>query len=298
MPWINRTVRPADSEPGSRQPCRSTSGREKREFGVGVRLSMTAQSRGCYYLTLTRQVTDELRSASTVDQLRALMDAVTREMGFKHYALIHHDDLRISRPGLVDLKNYPPAIAERIIGQRRYRRDPVIRGCIFADSAFLWSDLPRIIRIDRHDRASFERGAREGLNEGITVPYIRLGDRMGSCTFAGTRQPERAHHFLGAAQLIGVFAFQAARRLLSDDRRLPAGPPKLHPRPRDCVVLVGRGYSNKEIARELSLTPRTVDGYLTEARRLFDAHDRTELVVSAVLAGEVGLDELAGLQPE
>jgi hypothetical protein len=33
------------------------------------------------------------------------------------------------------------------------------------------------------NRASFELGAREGLNEGITVPYVRLGDRMGSCTF-------------------------------------------------------------------------------------------------------------------
>jgi len=73
---------------------------------------------------------------------------------------------------------------------------------------------------------------------------------------------------------------------------------KLHPRPRDCVILAGRGYSNKRIARALALTPRTVDGYLTEARRLFDAHDRTELVVSAVLAGEVGLDELRSRQPE
>jgi len=64
------------------------------------------------------------------------------------------------------------------------------------------------------------------------------------------------------------------------------------------VILAGRGYSNKQIARALALTPRTVDGYLTEARRLFDAHDRAELVVSAVLAGEVGLDELRGRQPE
>ncbi|WP_237230026.1 hypothetical protein [Sphingobium sp. TKS] len=45
------------------------------------------------------------------------------------------------------------------------------------------------------------------------------------------------------------------------------------------------------------LTPRTIDGYLTEARRLFSARDRTELVVSAVLAGEVGIDELRR-QPE
>ena len=65
---------------------------------------------------------------------------------------------------------------------------------------------------------------------------------------------------------------------------------------RDCVLLAGRGLSNKEIARALSLTPRTVDGYLTNARQLFDAHDRTELVVSALFTGEIGLDELRSPQ--
>lgn len=253
---------------------------------------------GLSCLALTSAVVEALRSARTREELASLMHAVAREMGFRYYAVIHHDDLDIPRPDLVDIKDYPAAITERLFGQRRYRRDPIIRGCIFADSAFLWSDLSRIIRLDRHDHASFEHGAREGLNEGITVPYARLGHRMGSCTFAGTCQPERAQGLLGAAQMIGIFAFQSASRIVSPDQPLPSAPPRLHPRPRDCVVLAGCGYSNKQIARALSLTPRTVDGYLTEARRLFDAHDRTELVVSAVLAGEVELHELARRQPE
>ncbi|WP_336967757.1 helix-turn-helix transcriptional regulator [Sphingobium aromaticiconvertens] len=225
------------------------------------------------------------------------MEAIARELGFLHYALIHHDDLRAQRWDRVDLKDYPTAITEHLIGRQRYRRDPVIRGCIFADSAFLWSDLSRIIKLDRQDRASLEMGAREGLNEGITLPYVRLGDCMGSCTFAGMRRPEHGPRYLGAAQMIGIFAFQSARRLILGEREIVPPQPKLHPRPRDCVTLAGRGYSNKEIARALSLTPRTVDGYLTEARHLFNAHDRTELVVSAVLAGEIGLHELRR-QPE
>jgi DNA-binding CsgD family transcriptional regulator len=249
-------------------------------------------------VALTSEVVEALRHASSKEELRALMEAVTREMKFRYYALIHHGDLRTPRSNLVDLKDYPAAIVERLFGQSRYRRDPVIRGCIFADGAFLWSDLSRFIHLDRHDHTSFEMGAAEGLNEGITVPYVRLGDRMGSCTFAGTHLPEHAHQFLGAAQMIGIFAFQTACRLVSGTRSKASPSLKLHPRPRDCVVLAGRGYSNKQIARALSLTPRTVDGYLTEARRLFDAHDRTELVVGAVLAGEVGLHELVRRQPE
>lgn len=260
--------------------------------------SVPARPRSQFCLALTSVVVEALRSTTTRDEVATLMEAVAREMGFRHYALVHHDDLRSSRPDRVDLRDYPPAVMERLLTQCRYRRDPVIRGCIFADGAFLWSDLPRIIHLDRHDYVSLELGVREGLNEGITVPYFRLGDRMGSCTFAGTRCPDRAQIFLGAAQMVGIFAFQSARRLLRGELPIVASPLRLHPRPRDCVVLAGRGYSNKLIARTLGLAPRTVDGYLTEARRLFDAHDRTELVVSAVLAGEIGLDELRARQPE
>jgi len=257
-----------------------------------------ALSRCLSSLALTSAVIDALRRAGTPDDLTGLMEAITRALTFRHYALIHHDDLSSPRGDLVDIRDYPSAIAERLIGERRYRRDPVIRGCIFAGGAFLWSELPQIIHLDRQDRTSLEIGAQEGLNEGITVPYARLGDRMGSCTFAGTDRPDQANRFIGAAQMVGVFAFQAALKLRSGERAPIVTAPKLHPRPRDCVVLAGRGYSNKQIARALALTPRTVDGYLTEARRLFGAHDRTELVVCAVLAGEVGLHELVPRQPE
>jgi LuxR family quorum-sensing system transcriptional regulator CciR len=246
-----------------------------------------------YGLALSGVVVDAIRAVKTPAELLALLGETAREMTFRHYALIDHDGLRTPGAELIDLKHYPAAITDRLVGEHRYRRDPVIRGSIFADGAFLWSDLPGIIRMDGHDRDSFAIGASEGLNEGITVPYVRLGRPMGSCTFAGTPQPELVPRFLGAAQMIGVFAFQSASRMFNVDRPLPSTSIKLHPRPRDCVVLAGQGHSNKEIARALALTPRTVDGYLTEARRLFDAHDRTELVVSAVLAGEIGIHELA-----
>lgn len=240
-------------------------------------------------------VVRSLRSVTSQDDLASLMLAMIRELGFRYYALIHHDDLRTAGPDRVDIKHYPNAVTERLFGERRYRRDPVIRGCIFADSAFLWSDLHRMIQLNKQDRLSFEFGAREGLNEGITVPYMIFGECPGSCTFAGMRDPEKAEQVIGLAQMIGVFAFQTARRL-TGSVSLIDGRPRLYPRIRDCIVLAGRGYSNKEIARALGITPRTVDGYMTEAYQLFEVHGRTELVVSAVLAGDVGLHELKSRQ--
>ncbi len=239
-----------------------------------------------------------LAAAATEAELARLMDAITNELGFRHYALIHHDDLRGDPAQRVKLLDYPASAEERIIGHGTWRRDPVIRACHFRQQAFLWSELPEIIIIDRRDQAALESGAASGLNEGITIPFHLLGECAGSCTFAGTKQPERIGRILGMAQMIGIFAFQAARRLSAVGSDGPAPVPKLHPRPRDCVALAGQGMSNKEIARALALSPRTVDGYMTEARSLFDVHGRTELVASALLAGEIGLHELARRQPE
>lgn len=238
------------------------------------------------------------RSLSSVRELEALVEAATADLGFRYYALAHHDDLREPCHGRVKLWRYPEPVLERLVDQVTYRRDPVIRGCLFSDGAFLWSELDQIIPLDKRDRAALAIGTREGLNEGITVPYNRLGDCMGSFTLAGRRQRDSARRFLGMAQMIGIFSFQAARRLMADLRHLPRRHSIPHPRIRECIVLVGRGCSNKEIARALAITPRTVDGYLTEARRIFGVHDRTELVVTAVLAGEVGLHELRPRQPE
>lgn len=239
-----------------------------------------------------------LAGTRTSDELATLMDTISRELGFRHFALIHHDDLRSDVSGRVKILKYPPAVVDRIIDQGTWRRDPVIRACIFTASAFRWSELPSIVAMDRRDRRCLELGAAAGLDDGITVPFHLLGECMGSCTFAGNYRPSRTAKVLGLAQMIGVFAFQAARRILLQTMTVPPPAPRLHPRPRACVVLAGRGLSNKQIARALALTPRTVDGYLTEARRIFGVHDRTELVISALFAGEIGAHEIRPSRPE
>lgn len=238
-----------------------------------------------------------LAAVNSREALATFMDDIARDLGFCYYALIHHDDLVGGPPDCVDIKHYPSAVTDRLFGKQTWRRDPIIRSCFFTNAAFLWSELSNIIQIGRADREAIAFGAREGLNEGITVPSLVLGQRVGSCTFAGMAQPERAGSLLGMAQLIGIFAFQAAKRVVGVSA-LPADQPRLHPRPRDCIVLAGRGLSNKQIARSLGITPRTVDGYLTEARKLFKVRARTELVASAILAGEVGVHELRQRQPE
>lgn len=242
-------------------------------------------------LGLANDILCAIRAAADWEDLRRVTRDISDEMGFRHFALITHQDLREPAPGSVGLLDYPEGAIRRIINEGGYRRDPVMRGALFADGAFIWSQLRTLITVDGRDRVSLELGLRDGLNEGITVPCGKLGHSLGSCTFAGMRNPGRAEMMLGPAQMFGIFAFQRARRLAGAPFA-PAPPPRLEPRYRDCVLLAGQGLGDKVIAHRLGLTTRTVESYLRDARRLFGARDRTELVAAALLAGEIGLVEL------
>jgi hypothetical protein len=97
--------------------------------------------------------------------------------GFPVLGMIHHDDLRFPRLQRVNLMDYPPGAVHRIVDECRYRRDPIVRGCLYAGGAFIWSQINHIIVLDRHDRTAFELGSREGLNEGILIP-LKLNPRF------------------------------------------------------------------------------------------------------------------------
>jgi DNA-binding CsgD family transcriptional regulator len=70
---------------------------------------------------------------------------------------------------------------------------------------------------------------------------------------------------------------------------------QLTARERDCLRLVGRGMSSKEIALALGLSPLTVDGYLKEAVRTLGVSGRRE--AARVLASHEEVSPSAAAQP-
>ncbi|NJS15093.1 MAG: helix-turn-helix transcriptional regulator [Sphingopyxis sp.] len=49
---------------------------------------------------------------------------------------------------------------------------------------------------------------------------------------------------------------------------------KLSTRQKQCLLLVGEGYSSKEIARKLGIAPSTVDSHVNSATQLLGSDDR------------------------
>ena len=71
-----------------------------------------------------------------------------------------------------------------------------------------------------------------------------------------------------------------------DQSRLPqVSVPRLTPRETDVLPLLAQGYSNKEIARSLGVSPDTIKDHLARLYTKLDAGDRTQAVSRARTLG-------------
>jgi LuxR family quorum-sensing system transcriptional regulator CciR len=127
------------------------------------------------------------------------------------------------------------------------------------------------------------------MGPGFTVPANVPGEPSGSCSFAvgrGRSLPERR---LQCAQLIGVHAFRAARRIyrVAEEVRVP----KLSRRERQCLRLVAAGKTDWEIAQILGISIETVHQYVKRARAAYDVVSRAQLVACGLRDALVSFDE-------
>jgi len=246
-------------------------------------------------LTFASAFLAEIQQAAGLADVEGLLEAAASEMGFRHYAMIHHDDHRAASPGLINMNNYPPDYAAAYFGGLYHRDDPVVHACIAANACFAWCELADLIDLDPRHHRFLERGARHGVTHGITVPAVVLGERSGSCNFCSPRTPDLAQRHVAAVQIVGSFAFQVARRIVGGQPRAirAAG---LLPRQRECAILAAQGKSNTDIATILGLTPATIKSYIEAACGRYEVHNRTQLVIAAILDGEIGLHEISPRQ--
>ena len=61
--------------------------------------------------------------------------------------------------------------------------------------------------------------------------------------------------------------------------------PALTPREREVLVLVAKGLSAKEIAGQIGIAPRTVEGHIDTVRLKVRARNKAHMVTQAVLSG-------------
>ena len=227
--------------------------------------------------------------------LAALIEDAALELGFRHFALLHHASLgagtgRAGGGRLVRLDNYPPGWTEEFLARNFVRCDPVHLASRRTSRAFAWSELGRLLRLGPEQREILRQSRRFGLGAGFTVPVNVPGEPGGSCSFAMCSGADLVPERLLCAELVGIHAFDAARRLAAD-RGQPARP-HLSIRQLQCLELLAAGKTDWEISRILGIGHETVRQYVKAARSAYGAVNRTQLAVLALRDDRIRFEDL------
>lgn len=220
---------------------------------------------------------------------------MTESLGFDHVALVHHFSVNASSTEAVEVLNYPQAWQELIVDRAYFAEDPILQACQSSAAAFRWSEVDEIIALTSRQREVLASASLCGMGDGFTVPVVVPGEFLGSCSFGmreGRALPEAA---LPAAQYVGCFAFEAARRIQHAARakaRLGQARPKLTQRQFDCLVLAAQGKSDWHIAQLLGISDQTVHQHIEDAKRRYGVSSRTQLVVRALFDNQISFQDI------
>jgi LuxR family quorum-sensing system transcriptional regulator CciR len=227
----------------------------------------------------------DVREVKTQAELAGALAEVAKDLGFRYFALTHHVDVRRSSAA-IRIHNYPQGWAEWFDERSLGATDPVHRASNLTSVGFAWSKLPEMIALTAEDCRILELAQSNGIGEGFTVPAHVPGEAHGSCSFACVAGEPFAGEHLALLQLVGAFAFEAARRMQRAD--FAQGPVLLTDRQRECVMWAARGKSNWEIARILGISAETVREHLRHARERYGVGKRTLVAIHALFDGTIG----------
>ncbi|MBV9046509.1 MAG: LuxR family transcriptional regulator [Alphaproteobacteria bacterium] len=230
--------------------------------------------------------------------LRRLMELAIRILGFDYFALVHHVDLSRRPTDYVRLIHYPEAWKKISLEHAYYSDDPVLAASQKTSLPFLWSEVSRLITLtDRQEKIlASARGA--GVGDGLTVPVHIPGEYYGSCSFGTRTGREVPRDSVPLSQFVGGFAFEAARRVveLHNPPRVPLDKPsRLSRRQIDCLVLAGRGKSDRDIGTMLGISGQTVHQHIEDAKRRYSVATRQQLIVRALFDSQITFADLINL---
>lgn len=220
---------------------------------------------------------EEAASCASLAQLRDLLADASRDLGFDHFALLHHASLGGLSGKYVRIDNYPEGWVSELLSSGLAADDPVHLASQHINTGFLWEEVGSIIPLSDRHKSILSRSRRFGLGSGFTVPANVPGEPSASCSFAVRRSARLPLQRLHCAELIGAHAFRAARRIQPTHRLSQR--PQLSRRELQCLRLVALGKTDWEISRILGISAETARQYVKRARAAYDTVSRTQLVV-------------------
>lgn len=231
--------------------------------------------------------TEEKQSAAEVLQS---LEQLLSVYGFDYYSIFRQ--LRPKEDGCFDVFgcHMPEGWAETYRDQSYFAIDPVMRYLAVAQRPFRWRQALKFYEADpnlRHMERMMAEAARAGLLDGYFFPMHGKGGLIGALTVGG-REVDLSPTELSLFQAAAKATYWTLRKLEqgsgeSDER--PAHGPEITRRELQVLIHLADGLTSNEISRVLSISPHTVDWYMSGLQTKLGARNRQHAVAIAFRSG-------------
>ncbi len=165
-----------------------------------------------------------------------------------------------------------------------FRRDPIVAHAARTHLPFLWSECDEVFHTYPGGAETIALAASYGWREVLSVPIHVPGRYQGLVTMATKSAvavtPSRRQWLAALARAV----HDRCHATPGFGMRMPEAV-ALTPRQLACLRAVARGLSDKEIGRELGLSPATAHYHIENAKRTLRARTRAEAVSILTLDG-------------
>lgn len=230
---------------------------------------------------------DRLQGAQTYEAIKIDVESFLSTYGFECFL--------ISRLPQGQCENQPPILISgrsaadwlaQYEEQQLYRHDPVTARLKTVNTPFRWSDL----KIDRQTQPEAWKALGSfrafGKQEGLSVPIAGPMGFRGHVSMAG-KHLDDVPDLIPAVQMMSVFAYGAVERISRS--AVSRTSQMLAPREREVLRWIATGKMQSEVAKLLSISERTVEQHVRNARRKLGAFNTIHAVAHALSQREISL---------
>jgi len=238
-----------------------------------------------------REFLGAVMSCGNLLVLQTLVANFLKNSGFSNFACVSHVD-RANKPlQTVDLHNYPTAWEAHFREFHLEKIDPVQRFCRHRLMPFHWNEPSFLELLSRDQLRILEDATAFGLEKGFTVP-LHAPNRHSASFSVASRKDDVDPSAYSLVQVIAPAVFEKALSLAHSEAPRKKDTERLSRRELECLQLVASGKSDWVIGELLSLSERTVHGYIENAKKRLGVATRTQAVICALHDAQLSIDDI------
>jgi DNA-binding CsgD family transcriptional regulator len=175
---------------------------------------------------------------------------------------------------------WPESFRKFYVSSGLIRRDPLVDTLRRRRLPFTWSELRRDRRLSLRVSEALQKYADNGWTEGLAVPISRGDHRFGLVSLACQRRSLSAKE-KSLLTMLSV-CFHERMRNFAPKHGFALPPVGLSNREIECLRLIARGDTDRDVGRKLGISSLTVHEYVEKAKKKLKVSSRTEAIAIAV----------------